>query len=147
MSVDALEQFRNRKAAALSATATAPTGVAGSPDVYAAFAAKDRVERLQIVTREAMQWPAYHCLLNVTSDGTHGTNFMLLFSFLGVVVKGKNLQGVVSAIAAGTCSFIQEFDAKKWPAPAAGEPVIESIEYVSEGNADSEEVAATLKRA
>ena len=109
-------------------------------DKYVAFAAKDRVERLRI--RRALaptRAPQYLHLQDMAYDGEFGTNFALVFDFMLVLVRGRNLQGVVSAIEAGTCDFIQEFHPELWEKPADSEPVIESLEVVIKGAAPAGE--------
>ncbi len=128
---DPLAKFR-RNAVADSA-APAPDG----DDAYVAFGAKDRVERLKIKrTDKPTHAPGYSYLLDIIYDGKHGTNFVLVYTVLGVKVAGKNLQPVIMALLAGTADFIQEFDRNQWPKPTdAKAPVIESIEIVVQENA------------
>lgn len=45
------------------------------------------------------------------------TQIVLVFTFLMVFIKGKNLQPIVSALELGTADFIREFDPVKWPKP------------------------------
>jgi hypothetical protein len=100
------------------------------PDAYCAFATKDRVERLKIkMVKEATRAPGYNNLLEIVYDSNRGTNFVLNFNFLIVVVSGKNLQPVILALLAGTADYIQEFDPKIWKKPEDDKsPLIESIE-------------------
>ncbi len=122
---DPLAQFRRKPVAVADATATG--------EGYAAFGAKDRVERLRI--RRAMgptRSPVYNCLLDVAYDGDYGTNFVLTYTFMIVLVRGKNLQAIIAAIEAGTAHFIQEFDADQWAKPDSTAPFIESIEVVGQ---------------
>jgi hypothetical protein len=80
--------------------------------------------------------PGYGYLLDIIYDGNHGTNFVLVYTILGVKVSGKNLQPVIMALLAGTADFIQEYDRNLWPTPLdAQTPVIESIEVVVQDNA------------
>src|SRR5580658_4101002 len=75
-------------------------------------------------------------LLDIIYDGNHGTNFVLVYTILGVKVSGKNLQPVIMALLAGTADFIQEYDRALWPKlPDAQSPLIESIEVVVQDNA------------
>jgi hypothetical protein len=125
---DPLAHFRKR-------TADSPPS---DPDKgYVAFAAKDRVERLKIKrANKPTHAPGYGYLLDIIYDGNHGTNFVLVYTILGVKVTGKNLQPVIMALLAGTADFIQEYDRNQWPKPAdAQAPLIESIEVVVQDNA------------
>ena len=128
---DPLANFRRRTADS-SPSSTAPDGGG-----YVAFAAKDRVERLKIKrANKPTHAPGYGYLLDIIYDGNHGTNFVLVYTVLGVKVTGKNLQPVIMALLAGTADYIQEFDRAKWPKPLdAKTPVIESIEVVVQDTA------------
>jgi hypothetical protein len=122
---DPLAEFRK--------TPPAPRGGPIPPkgtDEYVAFGTKDKVNRLRIRSVMApVNSPGYHILLNVVYDGEFGTNFVLLFTVLMVLVRGKNLQKVVFAIENGQADFIQEFDPDKWQKPTdANAAIIESIE-------------------
>jgi len=122
---DPLAQFR--KTAPAPAGGTTPPKETGE---YLAFGTKDKVNRLRIRSAMApVNSPGYNILLNVVYDGEYGTNFVLLFTVMIVLVRGKNLQKVVFAIENGMADFIQEFDPDKWQKPAdAGAAFIESIE-------------------
>ncbi len=129
---DPLAQFRKKVP-----VAAAPAAATGKPSEYAAFGAKDRVTRLQL-RRVLNPWrsPAYSNLLDISYDGEHGLNFVLVYGFMFVLVRGKNLQAVVHAIQEGTAEFIQQFDADQWQEPAPGAPLIESIEIAQPGQAN-----------
>ena len=100
-----------------------------------AFDAKDNVDRLSIRQANTQsRTPGYGYLLDITHDGPYGTNFVLYYSFMMVVmVEGKNLQPVIMAIQMGTAEFIQEYDPDRWPMPKDSKaPFIESIKVVVE---------------
>jgi len=102
---DPLSHFRKTPAAPSGGGPAAPK------EEYVAFGAKDRVARLRI--RRATgptRSPIYRYLLDVVYDGSYGTNFVLVYTFLMVLVRGQNLQAVVSAIENGMGDFIQEYD-------------------------------------
>ncbi len=124
---DPLAKYRH-KAASAAGSFAAPAG----PDEYSAFGAKDRVERLKIkCANQPTRAPGYDNLLEIVYDGRIGTNFVLSFSWLIVLVRGKNLQPVIMALLAGTADYIQEFDPDIWEKPSdAKKPFIESIEVV-----------------
>jgi len=141
---DPLAQFRKKPA---GATEPPP----GEPEGYVAFGTKDKVERLRIRRAFApTRSPGYAYLLDIAYDGPFGTNFVLVYTFLMVLVRGKNLQPVVMALESGTADFIQEFDSDKWERPKDEKaPFIESIEVVvkenGEGAAEAEKVSTTPK--
>ena len=136
---DPLAQFR-KKPIESAARATPPK----EPDGYVAFGAKDRVERLKVRRASApTRSPGYAYLLDIAYDGPFGTNFVLVFTFLMVLVRGKNLQPIITAVETGTADFIQEFDPDQWERPGDGVPFIESIEVVVQDSAPS--IAETEK--
>ena len=57
--------------------------------------------------------------------------FTLLYSFMAVEVKGKNLREVRQAIQNGRCEFIQEYHENEFLPPGKSEPVIESIRFIA----------------
>ena len=128
---DPLAQYR-KKPSGGTATENPPPK---APVEYIAFDAKDHVDRLSI--RQANQQsrtPAYCYLLDITHDGPYGTNFVLYYSFMMMVlVEGRNLHTVIMAIQMGTADFIQEYDAERWPKPKDDQaPFIESIKVIVE---------------
>jgi hypothetical protein len=68
-----------------------------------------------------------------------------MFEFMIVLVRGKNLQGVITAIESGTADFIQQYDPGLWPKPADDAPFIESIEVVMSGGGDESEKISDVK--
>ena len=123
---DPLAQYRRKP----SATAAGTTGATGQtpppkgPDGYVAFDTKDRVARLKIFKKNyPTHTPGYHYLLDVVYSGQNVTQIVLVFTFLMVFIKGKNLQPIVSALELGTADFIREFDPATCPnrfAPSFG---------------------------
>lgn len=109
----------------LAPTGTTPPG----PEQYEAFGTKDKVFRLRIRgADDSIYAPSYNILLNPLYD-KQGTHFILTYTVMMVLVRGKNLQKVVFAIENGMADFIQEFDFKRWPEPTdTTAPFIESIE-------------------
>lgn len=57
--------------------------------------------------------------------------FTLVYSFVAVEVKGKNLKEIGRAIQNGRCEFIQEFHEEEFQRPGKDAPVIESIKFVA----------------
>jgi hypothetical protein len=123
MEHDPLAQWRK--------TPRAPTGTTppGEPEKYLAFDAKDKAFRLRIRgADDSIYAPGYNILLNLHYD-KQGTHFILTYSMMMVLVRGKNLQKVIFAIESGMADFIQEFDFKRWSKPTDDTaPFIESIE-------------------
>ena len=134
---DPLAQFRRNSPA--RPVGPVPPKVA---DEYVAFGTKDKVFRLRIRSTAApVNSPGYNILLNVVYDGDKGTHFMLVYTVLMVLVRGKNLQNAVFAIENGMADFIQEFDPDRWEKPKdANAAFIESIEIkaIESGSANAE---------
>jgi hypothetical protein len=128
---DPLAQYR-RKPANVTTETPPPKG----PEEYVAFDAKDKVDRLLIKQAKSQaRTPGYGYLLDIAYDGPYGTNFVLYYSFMMMVlVEGRNLQPIVMAIQMGTASFIQEYDSERWPMPPKDgkAPFIESITVLVE---------------
>lgn len=112
------------------ATGQATTGL----KPYKAFEIRERAaERLEIrrVLGETHA-PSYRYLMDVSFNGQYGTELLLVYSFLIVKIKGKNLQPVIYAILEGRCHCIQDFHPNEFASPQANEPVIESIAFAPE---------------
>jgi hypothetical protein len=131
MANDPLSQFRKTPIAS-KGEMVPPT----EADEYVAFGTKDKVHRLRIRSNPTLvHSPGYNLLLDVVSDGQFGTNFVLVYTVLMVMVKGKNLQKMVFAVENGMADFIQAFDPERWQKPKDETAAfIESIEIeVTEG--------------
>jgi hypothetical protein len=57
--------------------------------------------------------------------------FTLLYSFMAVEVRGRNLREVRQAIQQSRCEFIQEYHENEFPLPGKDDPVIESIRFIA----------------
>ena len=133
MSNDPLAQYRKKP---LVASEKAANGGGAGEGGYCAFEAKDRVDRLRIIPAdEPVQAPLYLNLVNVAYDGDYGTEFVLMFGFMGVRIVGRNLQPVISALLMGTAEYIREFDPELFDEPKDEKaPFIKSIKFeVQEG--------------
>ena len=107
---DPLAQFR-RKPVEPKAEKPPP----GETEEYVAFNARDKVDRLRIRrANDPTRSPGYAYLLDIVYDGFYGTNFVLVYTFLMVLVRGWNLQGLITALEMGTVDYIQEFDPDRW---------------------------------
>jgi hypothetical protein len=130
---DPLAQFRKSPQIPAGGIMLPPAGI----DEYMAFGTKDKVNRLRIHSALApTHAPSYNILLDVISDVQHGTNCVLVYTVMMVLVRGKNLQKMVFAIENGMSDFIQQFDPDRWQKPKDAEAAfIESIEIkVTDGS-------------
>jgi hypothetical protein len=123
MQHDPLAQFRKKP---LPPVSEPPPD---EPEKYLAFETKDKVYRLRIRgADDSIYAPGYNILLNLLYD-KQGTHFILTYSVMMVLVRGKNLQKVVFAIENGMADYIQEFDPDQWQKPTdANAAIIESME-------------------
>ena len=99
---------------------------------YEAYKVKDRgAERLEIrrVLGESHA-PSYRYLMDVSFNGDYGTELILIYSFLMVKIRGRQMQPLIRAILEGTCAFIQDFHPQEFSPPPPGSAIIESIEIV-----------------
>jgi len=102
-----------------------------NPREYQAYHSQDKVLRLDIRRASgASHCPALTYLLDIIYGARFHTSFVLVFTFMTVTVKGKNLRDVVQALRLGKCSALTEFHAELFDPPAADAPVITSIEIV-----------------
>lgn len=127
---DLLAQFRK--------SAPPTTGGPQPPmqEEYVAFVAKDKSHFLEIRrVRPPHHSPRSNLLLNVAHDGAYGTNFLVTYTIMSVLVRGRNLQEIVFAIQNQMGGFIQEFDPERWAKPTSDKAAfIESIEIQWHGN-------------
>jgi hypothetical protein len=133
MGDELLAQFR-RTGATSGSTPRPPAS-----NEYVAFAAKDKSQFLDIRRiRPPYQSPRNNLLVNVAHDGPFGTNFLVNYTTMNVLVRGRNLQEVVFAIQNLMAVYIQEFDPDKWPKPKNDKaPFIESIEIHFHGDGET----------
>lgn len=76
--------------------------------------------------------PSYRYLMDIAFNGQYGTEIVLVYSFLMVKIRGRNLQPVIYAILESRCDFIQDFDAREFVKPTdPKQPVIENIEITT----------------
>ncbi len=104
------------------------------PDVdtgrsYQAFSPQDKVLRLDIRRSSgASHAPAYSYLLNIIYGRRFYTSFVLVYNFMTVTVKGKNLADVVTSILLNKCASICEFHPELFDLPEPDAPLIERID-------------------
>ena len=124
---DKFAQYRKTPIASGARDAEPP-----KPEGYVAFGTKDNSRSLRIQrANDPGRSPRYAYLLDITYDDVSWTSFTLIYNFMMVLVRGKNLQAVVMAIDLNSADFIQEFDLDRWEKPKDGNaPMIESIQVV-----------------
>lgn len=125
---DPLERFRRRDGTRPEPKPAEPGGLLP----YDAFDAQDKVPRLDIQRTSG----ASHCvgnayLLDIIYGSRFWTSFVLVYNFMTVAVKGKNLEPVVTALKLGKCAAIREFHPELYTPPEPDKPIITSIEVVT----------------
>jgi hypothetical protein len=127
-SVDSLADFRRKLD--IERGIVPPENAGSGAEAYEAFHVVDRRQlRLQIQpARGPWEWLPYGYLLRVMLDGRQGTEIILVFTFLAVIIRGRNLAPLADAISKERCEFVRQFDAKQWARADDGAPVVEHIE-------------------
>jgi hypothetical protein len=101
---------------------------------YLAFKAVDRKQRRLLIKTVGTpsEWVTYQYLLRIVIDPT-ATQIVLIFSFMGITITGRNLWLMADAIAEDRCDYIQQFDPQKWEKPTdAAAAYVESIAFVTD---------------
>jgi len=143
---DPLANFRRRGGTRGDAP-PAQTQEPGGLPPYSAFEAQDKVPRLDIRrTSGASHCPGTAYLLDIIYGSRFYTSFVLVYNFMTVTVKGKNLRDVVQALRLGKCSAICEFHPELYAPPAPDAPIITSIEVVTGERAAAMREADTESR-
>ncbi|GHO54168.1 hypothetical protein [Ktedonobacter robiniae] len=57
--------------------------------------------------------------------------FTLIYSFMAVEIKGRNLKEIRHAMQTGRCEFIQEYHENEFAQPAKGAAIIESVRFIT----------------
>jgi hypothetical protein len=102
---------------------------ANGKEIYTAFEARPKLLRLDI--RKASgesRAPVYSSFVDIIYGRRQYSTFVLLFHHLMVTVTGSGLRPVIQALKANRCLFLEEISEAFEP-PAAGEPVIDRIEF------------------
>jgi hypothetical protein len=133
--MDDLVARYSKSPAGKSAQTTPPKG----SDEYVAFETKDKLLCLTILrATDPARSPIYALKMDVAYDDSHYTNFVICYTYMLVLVRGRNLKPIVDALKMNTADFIQEFDAKRWAKPKDDTaPFISSIEVVMQQSGPS----------
>lgn len=131
---DIFEQFESKPRVARSAGRDGDEENAGDPRAYVAFRSVDRPRVRLKIRPVGFAWERLpnrlpnRLLLRIMENRNAGTDIVLVYSFLGVTIKGRNLQPMADAIEMERCLFIQEFDSRLHDKPAdPAAPYIEKI--------------------
>lgn len=128
------------------ATSNDMRGAAGA-DAYIPYETSSQaVERLRILRHDdTCHAPSYRYLLDVVHL-YDGDGVILVYSFIMVKVKGKNLEGLIEHLIDGDVTLIQKFDADFWVRPPVDQPIIDSIDVVVRTDGDEPLLEKSGKR-
>lgn len=124
---DPLAQFRTQG----QKNTTHPPGTGKRP--YEAYDKKGKPSPYTeiLCVSQPSQSPQTRFFLAAVFSADYDDAVTLLYSFMAVEIKGRNLKPVRQAIQNGRCEFIQEYHENEFSEPAKGEPVIESIRFIA----------------
>ena len=103
-----------------------------SEDEYLAFHAVDRDQKRLSARAVGLAWvhASYSFLQYLTEDAGRGRMFYIIYGFMVIEVRGRNLSPLVDAIRRDACAFIQQFDPARWRKPKdTSLPFIDSITF------------------
>ena len=130
---DSLSQFRRGQATWTTANdnKASKTGTGKKP--YEAFNSTGKPSPYTEIrcVLQPSQSPQARFFLAAVLSADFDDAFTLLYSFMAVEVKGKNLKEVRQAIQKGRCEFIQEYNENEFMKPGKDAPVIESIRFIT----------------
>jgi hypothetical protein len=126
---DPLSEFRSTKPAPASVASARITG----KRPYEAYDKKGRPCPYTEIrcTAQPSQSPQSRFFLAAVFSADFDEAFTLLYSFMAVEVRGRNLREVRQAIQNSRCEFIQEYHEQEFLPPGKDDPVIESIRFIT----------------
>ncbi|HEU5375750.1 MAG TPA: hypothetical protein VFV38_09945 [Ktedonobacteraceae bacterium] len=127
---DQLSRFRREQPAT---KANAPVNTTAGKRAYEAFDKTGKPSpytEIRCVTQPS-QSPQSRFFMAAVFSNDFDDAFTLIYSFMAVEVRGKNLKEIRRAIQNGRCEFIQEYHENEFSMPAKGEPVIEAIRFIT----------------
>jgi hypothetical protein len=127
---DSLSQFR-RETAARAASATTGNHTGKKP--YEAFDNSGKPSSYTEIRciMQPSQSPQSRFFMATVFSTDFDEAFTLLYSFMAVEIRGKNLAPVRRAVQNGRCEFIQEYHENEFDKPGKDAPVIESIKFIT----------------
>ena len=128
---DPLSEFR--KAETPARTARPSTGNQAGKRPYEAYDTSGKPSSYTEIrcVMQPSQSPQSRFFMAAVFSSDFDDAFTLIYSFLAVEVKGKNLKEIRRAIQNGRCEFIQEFHENEFALPAKTAPIIQSIKFIA----------------
>lgn len=86
------------------------------------------------LTHASDAFPYSYLLRTGFTGGPAGDRVLLFFSEACVILNGVHLSELFREVQAGKVQFVEEYDAGRFPRPAAGAPVITGIQLIEPGD-------------
>lgn len=80
---------------------------------------------------QASQAPQSRLLMAVVFSSDYEEAFTLIYNFMAVEVRGKNLREIRRAMQNNRCEFIQEYHDNAFQKPHKGTPIVQSITFIT----------------
>ena len=128
---DSLSRFRRNETQAQAASHPTASNTGKRP--YEAYDASNKLfPYLEIrCILQPSQSPQSRFFMAAIFSADFDEIFTLIYSFMAVEVRGRNLREVRRAIQKGRCEFIQEYHENEFQKPGKDAPVIESIKFIT----------------
>ena len=127
---DPLVQFRKEQTTRTAANDNKASKIGTGKKPYEAFDSTGKPS-LYTEIRCVLQPSQSRFFMAAVFSADYDDAFTLLYSFMAVEVKGRNLKEVRRAIQIGRCEFIQEYNENEFLKPGKDAPVIESIRFIT----------------
>ena len=139
-----LEQFSQEQSSTRATDRN--TGASTGKKAYEAF---DRTGKPSPYTEircviQPSQSPQSRFFMAAVFSADYDDAFTLLYNYMAVEIKGRNLKEVRRAIQIGRCEFIQEYNENEFLRPGKDAPVIESIKFITGEKLD--DILSTYKK-
>ena len=130
---DPLVQFRKEQTTRTAANDNKASKIGTGKKPYEAF---DSTGKPSLYTEircvlQPSQSPQSRFFMAAVFSADYDDAFTLLYSFMVVEVKGRNLKEVRRAIQTGRCEFIQKYNENEFLKPSKDAPVIESVCFIA----------------
>ena len=130
---DPLVQFRKERTIRTAANDNKASKIGTGKKPYEAFDSTGKPSHYTEIrcVLQPSQSPQSRFFMAAAFSADYDDTFTLLYSFMAVEVKGRNLKEVRRAIQTGRCEFIQEYNENEFLKPGKDAPVIESIRFIT----------------
>lgn len=128
---DQLSRFRRNETPAKAASSTAANNTGKRPyEAYDTISKTFPYMEIRCLLQPSQSVQS-RFLMAVVFSADFDETFTLIYSFMAVEVRGRNLREIRRAIQNGRCEFIQEYHANEFLPPGKDAPVIESIQFIA----------------